>query len=522
MRPLICALDLGSSGAKAALVDVNGDVLAQAYAPIDTILPDYLDWYSAHDPDQWLAAARTVLTEIAPPDDEQLRSRIAGLGVTGQMKSMTVVPGSTPSDPAHPHATDNAYFDFGYRDHEEADEIHEKVPTWEESTGNIQGPSSTAARWASLDAMGMIMYPRDMRILFGSAGYLAWALGLGAWCDQTTATATGFAHRSGTMWLPEVAEAARIWRYRDTLPALFGEGVAALGRLSATAADLIGMPAGVPFVLAPGNTAAVTLGMVGAAHDSPYAFLDESAWVGAEHPTTLAAPDPDRFTLAIADGVGTGTTPGSLARPGGSATLDTVPFASGHAIAAWGRTVLLGGATREEADARVARWIAEHGLRITHLPTLPATRAYPVMEHYRAKTRALMAFGPDTDGLTLYRALLEGVAFDLSRALDTLASQIPNPLPLAGEGAASRPWRQIISEVLKLPVSYVEGVDPALLGTALATAHALGLPHRIRPLAQRPDADVVTPDENTYSHDDEAKEHVDLREAIWALNSCRL
>jgi len=76
----------------------------------------------------------------------------------------------------------------------------------------------------------------------------------------------------------------------------------------------------------------------------------------------------------------------------------------------------------------------------------------------------------------LFRAILEGIAFAIRHHVDVLAELGvgPSRVRLTGGGARSSLWRQILADVLDLPVQHVEGASPAL-GAAYAAGVGAGL-----------------------------------------------
>jgi len=84
----VLALDLGTSGAKAAVYAANGSVLGTAFQPVALQL--LAGGGAEQDPNEWwralLAAARACLHSSSVE-----RSRIRALGVTGQWSGSVAV-----------------------------------------------------------------------------------------------------------------------------------------------------------------------------------------------------------------------------------------------------------------------------------------------------------------------------------------------------------------------------------------------------------------------------------------------
>jgi len=81
-RPLFLGLDVGTSGVKAILVDVSGEVRATATTALELSTP-HPGW-AEQDPENWwqatIASVRSVL-------EQQAGAAVAGIGISGQMHS---------------------------------------------------------------------------------------------------------------------------------------------------------------------------------------------------------------------------------------------------------------------------------------------------------------------------------------------------------------------------------------------------------------------------------------------------
>ncbi len=78
-------LDLGTSGLKGILVDDRQQVLAEATAPLTVQRPH--DGWSEQDPAEWIAAARSVMAQLAT----QGLGRVRGIGLSGHMHGATLL-----------------------------------------------------------------------------------------------------------------------------------------------------------------------------------------------------------------------------------------------------------------------------------------------------------------------------------------------------------------------------------------------------------------------------------------------
>ncbi|MGP9539492.1 FGGY family carbohydrate kinase [Brachybacterium sp. AOP43-C2-M15] len=514
MPSLLC-LDLGTSAAKGALISTDGTAIAEASCDYPTRLLD--GGGAEQEPQDWMRAARAVITRLLGA--HPAHGRPLALGLTGQMQDLVLETEGGADLPAVLYSDTRA----GY----EAEELHahlERAGTpWDEVSGNQQDATSCAAMFLRRTRTDPQLARRVRRLLFGPAGHLVHRLGLGAWCDSTTAAATGLLDARTREWSLPVAEAAGI--EPALLPALTRRAGQVVGRTDDAADELLGLPAGIPVVLAPGDAGATTLGIVGLDPGDAYLSLGTSGW----HASVLAGTETERHSashhLALAArGRRAGDADGAPAPP----TLRISALLAAGAAAAWARASLLDGASPEEADALLEERERLHGRGPTGLLALPSLfgERYPVRD---ADLRgALVGMGPRTRGIDMYAAVLEGVAHALAHA--DISGRVDGgrvdggrdgegrdgggrsgPLALTGGGAASAPWLRIVADVIGRPVRAVDGADAALVGCAIAAADALDLPSSILPLAARGEGRVVAPDPSA------AAAHAALRPAHRAL-----
>lgn len=464
MIGLLC-LDLGTSSAKAALIDLDGRTLAVGSASYATTsLPG---GGAEQDPEDWLRAARTAVGQVATAGIE-----VAALCLTGQMQDLVLEGEHGALRPA-----------VLYTDQRAAPEapqlrtaLAQEGADWDAVTGNRQDPSSCAAMFCRLARTEPEITARAHGLTFGPAGHLAARLGAGLWCDLTTASTTGLLDATTRDWHPGVARAAGL--EPALLPRLTRGHGQAVGRTDARARDLLGLEAGVPIVLAPGDAGAAALGVTGTATGKDHASLGTSGWIASIRPpaTTPDASQGASHRLAL-----------------GEDELLISAVLAGGAAAAWARDAYLGGRDAQAADSLLAERERTHGRGPTGLLVLPSLggERFPVRDD--ALRGAVLGLHAATGPAELYAGTLEGVALALSHALDP--ARAGEELTVVGGGAASAPWRRILADVTGRPVRSLStpGADATLLGTGIAGAEALGLDHDIAPLAER-DGKLTVPD----------------------------
>ncbi|MGP4978329.1 FGGY family carbohydrate kinase [Brachybacterium tyrofermentans] len=468
MPSLLC-LDLGTSAAKAALLTLDGTTRAQASSGYPTVVT--ADGGAEQDLADWLRAARDAIAQLLHGTDE----KPVALSITGQMQDLVLLTEGDPA-PAILYSDTRAVAEAAEigtilrregRDSAGAD--------WDQITGNEQDATSCAAMFRRLSRISPEVVGRARGVVFGPAGHLVHALGLGAWCDVTTASATGLLDARTRRWSDPVARAAGL--SRAMLPELTRATGQVVGRTDETAADLLGLPVGLPVILAPGDAGATTLGIVGLDEGDEYAYLGTSGWLaavvpearrdhedaGSDGPRDAISPDGPR-DAASPDGPAPGishhlalsgqddsSAPSPSPSPSPSSTSSFAPPSSwsfafpssppspsrtlrisallaAGAAAEWARGALLAGITAEEADDLLERREVEHGRGPTGLLALPSIHGerYPVREpDLRA---AIIGMGPSTEAIDMYAAVLEGVAHALAHAAVESAAGVTGPV----------------------------------------------------------------------------------------------
>ena len=528
MPHLLC-LDLGTSAAKAALLDLDGTVHLRAEAPYPT--RHAADGTAEQDPRDWERAARAVIAELleaapaakasgdgaapAPVPDTAPDVEVAALVLTGQMQDLVPVPRSGAASIAILYSDTRAGV--------EAEELRAALAadgvSWDALTGNLQDATSCAAMHLRLLRAAPEQLADLQGVVFGPAGYLVARMGLGLWCDPTTAATAGLLEARTRDWSPAVARAAGL--DPALLPALTGAAGQIVGHAGAEATALLGVPDGLPVVLAPGDAGATTCGIVGLAPGDAYVYLGTSGWLASVLPGAGVLPTgaPDA-TEAPAGEESAGEDPAGvshhLALGASSATaeppiLRISALLSAGAAADWARQAVLDGADPARADELLEAREQERGRGPSGLLALPSIvgERFPVRD---ASLRgAVVGIDAGTRGIDLYAALLEGVAHGLAHGLESEGDSSPRPLPVTGGGASSAPWLRILADVTGRPVRTVDGTDAALLGCALVAAEALGLDHALVPLGARQEAATIVPDPSA------AAQHAALRPAHRAL-----
>jgi xylulokinase len=471
MNDLLLGLDLGTGSAKVVAYDANTfEPVARAGGPYPVHAPR--PGWAESDPADWERTLTAAVSELLASG-----GRLRAVGLSGQMHG--VVLADSVGDPVRPavlwadgRATSAV---AAYRSLSEGVRQRLANPVVPGMAGPIlhwlahQEPVAyEQARWA--------LQPKDwLRLrLTGRPG-----------AEPSDASAT-------LLWAP----AADGWDF---------DVVAALGLRS----DLLAT------VGASGQPAGVTTGTFGMPRDVPVAYGAGDTPCAALGGDLIAAGDAQ---LSVGTG---GQILVILDRPQSDPTLRTHLYhtatpAGWYAMAA----VQSAGLTLERAWRMLAvTWPDAYALAaqcapgadgLTFVPHLSGERTPYLDAGIRG---GWVGLGLHHERRHLVRATFEGVAFALRQALDALrdAGHQPACLTLAGGGSVEPLWRQMLADVLGLPLTPNDRRDTSARGAALLAAQAAGLP---TPDPQPPRGPSTEPDDAASDAYAEAYDHFRARSPL--------
>jgi xylulokinase len=435
----LLGIDLGTSGVKVLILDTEGNTLSVSKAGYEVMSP-YPGWAES-DPDMWWHATVTAV-QAALAQVPQVE--ITAIGLSGQMHG--VVPTDKEGRP-----TRAALLWADTRAEKELKRYAALPAALLLKLANplVPGMAGPLLCWVAdseasvYQATRWALQPKD---------WLRLCLTTTVAADHSDASATLLYDLPADRWADDVITALGL---RRELFAPLSPSGALAGRLSARAAQALGLSAGLPFATGAADTAAAALG------------------------TGLLAPGPIQLTL------GTGAQLVQLSsEPAADPTGRTHLYRAADGInwyrmAAvqnaglvldWVRRTL--GASWDELYES-ANQVAPGADGLTFLPYL--TRERP---HHKnpGSTGAFLGMRIDHQREHLLHAALEGVAFGIRVALEALpGASSAATLRLAGGGSMHPAWRQMLADILGRELVTVDTLDASARGAALLAGIGSGI-----------------------------------------------
>ena len=425
-------IDLGTSAVKVVVVDERDQIRGSGSASLTAQRPQPL--WSEQDPEAWWRATREAIGAL-PAD---VRAAVRGIGLSGQMHGAVLL--DREDRPLRPAILWN-----DGRSSAECAELEAAEPRSRSITGNLAMPGFTAPKllWtrkhepAVFGRVAHVLLPKD---------YLRLRL--------TGEKVSDMSDASGTLWLDvgrrdwSDAMLAASGLSRGHMPALV-EGTAQAGRLTAAAADTLGLPR-VPVAGGGGDNAASAAGVGVIAPGQAFLSLGTSGVIFAA--TDRFLPNTARATHAFCHALPGRWHQMSVMLTAASA-LDWVTALAGYA------------GVPAAVDAARVRGL--HPSTPLFLPYLSGERT----PHNDAFARGVF-FGmtADTTGADLVVAVLEGVAFGFADGLDALLEAgvvIDAPLTVIGGAARLDFWALLLASTLNVPLARRPGSQ---FGAALGAA----------------------------------------------------
>ena len=420
----VLAIDLGTSASKLLAVDRSGSIIGRERIPHETHRP--APNAAEQSPDTWWRNLRRGIARLLA--NIPAGASIAGIGVTGQMHGLVV--------------------------HSDGGQALRPAITWQDRRslttlpGLLDGPSGMAAaaispgiqaaswHWLTQSEPELaarahrILLPKDEIVYRLTGSYVT---------DPSDAIGTGWFDPATRGWAAAIVEAAGA--RLDHLPPILPAGSIA-GSLTGTAAADLGLPAGVPVVVAGGDAAAGAFG------------------AGATNPATPL--------LMLSTGCQvlqpSNTRPGSNGwpsanPPGMPEWLRVATTLNGGNLVSWARATF-----GDPADTR-------HD-DLTFLPYLAGERSDELSSDAAG---AFIGLRAHHDRPAMARAAIQGVTLAAADAFERTDGVIGGDAPMlvGGGGVQDDAWLASVARVFGRPLHVIAEPDLSAWGAARSTATAL-------------------------------------------------
>jgi xylulokinase len=442
---LLLGIDLGTSSVKVLLLNESGQVLGHGSGgyPINTPMPGWAE----QDPQAWWDASVKAVRQalVGVPG----RESIAAIGISGQMHG-TVLLGQQ-GRILHP-----AVIWPDQRTAKQVDEITQLIGAKQliNMTGSpiATGFQAATIRW--FQQVEREIWRRVHHVLLPK-DYLRWRMTGEFATDASDGSGTLLLDGQKRCWSPQILKKLDI--EANLLPPIQSSH-ALSGGLIPAAADDFGLPGGIPVFTGAADTAS---SLLGAGVTNPKNLL---MTIGTGGQLVLPA-----FKFIVDEG-GRMHTFCSVLEPHPHQAgwyLMSATLSAGQSLR-WLRDKVLG-LDGEDAYDQMTAWAEKIPLGangLIFLPYLVGERT-PLMDpHARG---AFMGLTLSHGQAELVRAVMEGVTFSLYEAYLVLleAGVQPERIIIAGGGARSRLWQQMVADVFGLPVMRLQVNEQSALGAAL-------------------------------------------------------
>jgi xylulokinase len=431
----LLGIDVGTSGAKAVLIDDSGSVLQQAFAEYPVSVPHPL--WSEQAPKDWVAGVQSCIRELG-------ENKPDAIGLTGQMHGATFLD-------ARNEVIRPAILWNDQRTAAECEEIDRLAgrDRVREITRNppLTGFQAPKVLWLrnheakNFAKLSKVLLPKD---------YIRFVLTGEMTTEVSDASGTGLFDVPARTWSDELMEAVGLTR------SIFPSSVESFELTGETKGGDF-LDEGIPVVGGGGDQAA---GAVGTGAVEPGVVSISLGTSGVAF-TSLDEPTYDKEGKAH-----------TFCHANGAWHAMGVMLSCGGALR-WYRDTLGGGKSYDEL-AIEARGVEPGSEGLTFLPYLTGERC----PHNDPTARA--SFIGLTQGHTraqLTRAVFEGASFGMADALQVLKNLGSNPsqVRVTGGGAKSEFWLQMLADILQVPCVTLESDEGPAFGAALLAGVGIGV-----------------------------------------------
>lgn len=449
MKHQAIGIDIGTTGVKAALIEIDGRILADATIEHDLHSP-HSGW-AEEDPRDWIAGTRAALRQLTQ-SPELDRNGVAAIGVSGMVPAMVLLDAA--GQPVRPSIQQN-----DARAVAEVTELSTRIDqeALYRRTGGYTNQQHIAPRLLWVQRHEPHAWQQTRTILGSYDLVTAWL------CDAEPANCSlelNWAIESGLFdfrerrWVPELLSAV------DLDPSHFPPVHAPtdiVGEVGPHAAAEIGLPTGIPVVA--GSADHIASALAAALREDGDTLIKFGGAGDILYCSSRPVTHPSLFIDAH-------DIPGKY-------LLNGCMAASGSLVK-WYVTEILGLSTEKATLAaldREAALVPPGSAGVTILPYFLGEKT-PIMD---PRARGVI-FGLDLSHTRthIFRATLEAVMYGFRHHVDVLqeAGFAPARFMATNGGVSSSLWRQIAADVLNQPITSFRNHPGSVLGVAFVAGMA--------------------------------------------------
>ena len=446
-------LDIGTSSVKALLVSASGEVLKVSAPEYPFQTPKPL--WSETDPTVWWNATQEAIRQLL---DGQEAKNVGGIGLTGQMHGMVALDAS--GEVLRPCIMWNDQRSFA-----ECEEMTSLIGKEQvlKITGNpiLAGFTAPKILWVQknepdvFSSIDKILLPKD---------FIRYKLSGEFFSDVSDASGMSLLNVGNREWSSDILDVLG-WK-REWLPEVT-ESTEVSAKLSSTAADLTGLPAGIPIVAGGGDCAAQAVGSSIVEEGKVSVTLGTSGVVFAQSDEYRVEPQGKLHSFCHAV-PGKWHMMGVMLSAAGSFQWFKNKFGAEES-----RIEEAGGLNAYDNLTNQAAETEPGSEGCVFLPYLSGERTPHPDPHARG---AFIGLSLRHGMGHMARAVLEGVSFGLNDSLSLMRNLGINPsnVILTGGGTRSPLWKQMLADVFHSNCSMVNAKEGAAYGAALLASVGIG------------------------------------------------
>ncbi|WP_297747395.1 xylulokinase [uncultured Tessaracoccus sp.] len=455
MQRYIIAHDLGTSGNKATLFSTDGALVASRTVGYPTFYQG--DNRVEQDANDWWTAVKDSTTELMAACQIDPAAVVA-ISFSGQMMGCLCVD-------AQGQPLRNSIIWADQRSEEQSAELGDAIPLEEfyRIVGHRNTPSYGIQKLMWIRDHEPETFERTHKVL-NAKDYVIYKLTGAFVTDHSDANSMGCFDITSRQWSTRILDAAGIDvdLFPDAMPSTH-----VAGTVLPAVCDELGLHPATKVVVGAGDGVTANIGAGAVEHGQAYCCLGTSAWITATADQPVF--DPEMRTVTWAHAI-----------PGKYAPNGTMQYAGGSL--AWSKQALCNAALlgHEPADGvydRINELIEASPAGANgaiFLPYLLGERAPRWDVHSRG---SLLGIEPNTSAGDIFRAVMEGVIFNLAIGFDILAADLPlTELTMVGGGSKSVPWQHIVADVLGITIRVPRLLEEAgSMGAAIIAGVGAGV-----------------------------------------------